>query len=425
MLALILVLVLLGGVGIGVPIAFALATGSIVAFAQSDTPLLVVAQQAFSGLNNFVLLAVVFFVFTGAVMETGGISLRITNFVGGLVGWMRGGLGMVDIVSSLIFADISGSATADTAAIGSVMIPGLLKRGYSRPFAAALQAASGSLGLLFPPSISMVVYAYVTSVSVSKLFLASFVPGFLVASSYMVVNYILAVRKGYPAEPLPSPRQLGLSAWQSALALVTPFIILGGILGGVFTPPEAGAVAALYALILTLLMYRSLTWPKFVWALRRTVLTVARVTFLFSMSLVFGLFLTRAQIPQWIAQNFLAGGYGPLVLLAVINLIMLLIHTSLDAISTIIVIVPILIPVLHGAHIDLVHFGIILLVNSAIGIILPPVGMCLYISCSLTGVPIMRGAVAVLPFAAALFVDLAIVTLVPELSLALPRALGM
>lgn len=410
---------------IGIPVAFVIGLISCAAFWLQDTSFLIVPQQSFQGLYNFILLTIPFFIFTGVVMDVGGASARLIRFASVLVGWMRGGLGMADIVSSVLFADISGSATADTAAIGSVMIPGLLKRGYRVEFATALQSAAGSLGLLFPPATSMIVYAYVANVSVGKMFLASFIPGLFVALSFMAVNYVAAVRRGYPAEPFPTASEVFRAFKDAFFDLMAPAIILGGILGGVFTPTEAGAVAATYVLILTTFFYRTMTLQKLWQVLNRTISTTARVTLLLSMALLLGLFLIRAQVPQIIAESLGPIAGNPLLLIFVINIVLVVLHVGLETIAAILVVVPVLLPLLQEAHIDPVHFGIIVLINSAIGINLPPIGFCLYISCALTGVSIERAAIAILPFIGALVVDLFLVSVFPEFALFMPRLLGV
>ena len=243
---------------LGVPVAFALGVGAAAALLESHTSLIIVGQQLFNGLNSTVLLAIPFYMFTGAAMEGSGLADRLIELAKALVGSFRGGLGMVDVVASMFFADISGSATADTAAIGSVMMPGLRKAGYSGPFAAALQSASGSLGLLFPPSISQIVYAYVAQVSPAKLFAASLVPGFLVAISFMLVNYLAALRYNYPRGESFSFANLGRALRHSFWALLTPVLILGGIFSGIVTPTEAGVVAGVYVTLVGFFIYRSL-----------------------------------------------------------------------------------------------------------------------------------------------------------------------
>jgi len=267
----------------------------------------------------------------------------------------------------------------------------------------------------------MIIYAYVANVSVGRLFLAALLPGLMVAISFMVVNYVIARRRGYPSEGSASVRKVWVTFREAIWALLAPLIILGGILGGVFTPTEAGVVAALYVMLVSAFIYHELTWQHLVNALRRTVVTTARVTFLVSMALLFGLFLIRQQLPQTVASGLLSERMHPLVVLAIINVLLLVLHTTLETASAMLVIVPVLLPLLDILHVDPVQFGIIVLVNSAIGINLPPIGFCLYIACSLSKARLEDAAVAMLPFTVALLVDLALVTGFPSISLALPR----
>jgi len=405
---------------LGVPVSVALGVGAALALVESHTSLVIVGQQLFNGLNSTVLLAIPFYMYTGAVMERSGLADRLIDLAKALVGSFRGGLGMVDVVASMFFADISGSATADTAAIGSVMVPGLRKAGYSGPYSAALQSASGSLGLLFPPSISQIVYAYVAQISPAKLFAASLVPGILVACSFMVVNYLSALRFNYPRGDRFSFPQLGRALRDAIWAVLAPVLILGGIFSGIVTPTEAGVVAGVYVTLVGFLVYRSLSLRSMGAVLVKTVRNTARVMFLLGSALILGLYLIREQVPQAVASHLGGVAHNPLLLLLLINLILLVAHTVLETIASIIVIVPVLLPLFGIAGIDLVYFGIILLVNSAIGINFPPVGFCLYIGASIAEVPLEAAARAILPFLAMLVVDLILVTLLPNLSLWLP-----
>jgi C4-dicarboxylate transporter DctM subunit len=407
---------------LGVPVSVALGVGAALALVESHTSLVIVGQQLFNGLNSTVLLAIPFYMYTGAVMERSGLADRLIDLAKALVGSFRGGLGMVDVVASMFFADISGSATADTAAIGSVMVPGLKKAGYSGPYSAALQSASGSLGLLFPPSISQIVYAYVAQISPAKLFAASLIPGIMVAFSFMVVNYLAALRFNYPRGDRFSFAQLGRALRGAAWALLAPVLILGGIFSGIVTPTEAGVVAGGYVTLVGFLVYRSLTLRSMGAVLVKTVRNTARVMFLLGSALILGLYLIREQVPQAVASHLGGVAHSPLLLLLLINVILLFAHTVLETIASIIVIVPVLLPLFGVAGVDLVYFGIILLVNSAIGINFPPVGFCLYIGASIAEVPLEAAARAILPFLAMLVVDLILVTLLPNLSLWLPSS---
>jgi C4-dicarboxylate transporter DctM subunit len=377
-----------GFLGLGVPVAICIGIAATIALTLNGTPLLVIPQQLFSNLNNVGLLAIPFFMLTGAIMDAGGVSRRIIDFSQALVGFMRGGIGQVTIVASMFFADLSGSATADTAAIGSVMIPGMVKQGYSRAFAVALQSAAGSLGLLSPVSMSMLVYAYTANVSVGTMFVAGIVPMLLVVVSFMLVNYVTAVRQNYTAVEAFSAARLWTTFRQAIWALLTPVIILGGILGGVFTPVEAGVVAALYVTLVSAFIFKSLKLSHFREILTRTAINTTRVSFLLGLAFVLGRYLIEAQIPLHVASSFLAVTTSAFVLLILINLFLLAAHTVLETISSIAVVIPVFLPLVVQMHIDPVVFGVIVLVNSAIGINLPPIGFCLFPAASIGGVSV-------------------------------------
>jgi C4-dicarboxylate transporter DctM subunit len=410
---------------IGVPVSVCIGVAATIALASTGTPLLVIPQQFFSNLNNFSLLAIPFFMLTGAVMDTGGVSRRLIEFSQALVGFMRGGIGHVTIVASMFFADISGSATADTAAIGSVMIPGMVRKGYSKSFATALQAAAGSLGLLFPPSMSMIVYAYVANVSIGNLFLASVIPGLLVVFSFMVVNYVVAVRRNYSAIQAFSLEVLWVSFKNAFWALLATVIILGGILGGIFTPVEAGVVAALYVSIISRFVYKELTFAHFKEILGKTAVNTTRVTFLLGLAFVLGRYLIEQQIPAHVANSLLQVTTSALVLLILINVFLIVTHAVLETISSIVVVIPVFMPLVEQMHIDPIAFGIIVLINSAIGINLPPIGFCLYTAASIGGVTLEQATRAIVPFILALLVDMAIIILFPQIPMFLPNLMGM
>lgn len=412
---------LLALLAMGLPVAVALGAAVYAAVAASGQATLdIVPQRMFGALDSFTIMAVPFFVLVGALMQGGGTSRRLVDFAAALVGWIRGGLGLVDIVASLLFADISGSAVADTAAIGSVMVPGLLKCGYSPPYATALQAAAGSLGLLFPPSSTMIIFAMVAQISVARLFMASFGPGFLVAFSFLLVHYITALRRGYPAERWLGVRRLGGSFGTSFPALLTPVLILWGILGGVFTPTEAGVIAVAYILLISLVVYRDLSPRELGPIMVNASVLTSRVMFILAAAMVFGWFLVINQVPQAVAAMLLSMTSNPFLLLILINLVLVVVHSFLETGSTILIVVPILLPVLQAVGVDPVHFGVVVLLNSAVGILLPPIGIGLYTATSLTGVSLESAARSVLPFVGALLLDLVVVIAIPAIALTLP-----
>jgi C4-dicarboxylate transporter, DctM subunit len=413
-----------GLLGLGVPVAICIGIAATLALSINGTPLLVIPQQLFSNLNNVGLLAIPFFMLTGAIMDSGGVSKRIIEFSQALVGFMRGGIGQVTIVASMFFADLSGSATADTAAIGSVMIPGMVKKGYNRAFAVALQSAAGSLGLLSPVSMSMLVYAYTANVSVGTMFIAGIIPMLLVVASFMIVNYVTAVKHDYSAVEPFDARKLWTTFREAFWALLTPVIILGGILGGIFTPVEAGVVAAVYVTLVSAFIFRTLKLSHFKDILVRTSVNTTRVSFLLGLAFVLGRYLIEAQIPLHVANSFLAITTSAIVLLILINLFLIAAHTVLETISSIAVVIPVFLPLVVQMHIDPVVFGVIVLINSAIGINLPPIGFCLFTAASIGGVSVEKATRAILPFIFALIVDLLLIIFFPHIPQFLPHLLG-
>ena len=409
---------------IGVPVAIAL--GSITLGALASGSLVTMINypiRLFDGLNNFILLSIPLFMLTGTLMSYGGISRRLVDFANGLVGWMRGGLGLADIVASVFFADVSGSAVSDTAAIGSIMIPGMVQRGYDRGFATALQSAAGSLGMLFPPSITMILYAWVANVSVARLFLSSFIPGLMVAGSFAIVAYAIARRREFPRETGAGFRVLMCQAAGAFPALIAPVIILGGILSGTFTATEAGVVAAVYALIIGILGYRELTPRTIVKAWREATISMSRVIFIAGNAIAFSWVLIINQGPQKITDLLTGTTENVVVILILLNLIMVVLHVFLEGASTVVAIVPVFLPLLIKLHIDPVFFGILVMLNSATGLLMPPVGLCLYISSSISGEKLEVVAREVLPFVAALFINIAILISFPGLVSFLPGLL--
>ncbi len=409
---------------IGVPVAIVLGTITITALASGSIAATInYPIRLFDGLSNFVLLSIPLFMLTGTLMTYGGISKRLVDFANGLVGWMRGGLGLADIVASVFFADVSGSAVSDTAAIGSIMIPGMVQRGYDRGFATALQSAAGSLGMLFPPSITMILYAWVANVSVARLFLSSFIPGLMVAVSFAVVAYTIARRRQFPREPVAGLRLLMCQGAWAFPALLAPVIILGGILSGIFTATEAGVVAAVYALLIGVLGYRELTLATVIRAWREATISMSRVIFIAGNAIAFSWVLIINQGPQKITDLLTSTTDNAVVILVLINIIMVVLHVFLEGASTVVAIVPVFLPLLTQLHTDPVFFGIIVMLNSATGLLMPPVGLCLYISAAISGEKLEVVAREVLPFVMALFVNIAILIAFPGLVSFLPNLL--
>jgi tripartite ATP-independent transporter DctM subunit len=404
----------------GMSVAFALAVTSLVILQSARMPLDIVPQRFFDGTSSVILLAIPLFMLTGTLMSSSGMATRLAAFATSIFGGIRGGLGIADVGASVIFADISGSAVADTAAIGSIMIPQLQKRGYSLEFASALQAAAGSLGLMFPPSSTMIVYAWITGVSVATLFMSSFLPGLMVAASFSLVIYIYARRRGYPRETNVGLRAFALTGWSAFAALMTPVLILVTILGGITTPSESGVIAAVYSALVGVFLYRGIKLRELPGILLEAALSASRVTLIIAAATLLSWVMTMFQGPQKVSEMLLGISHDPIVILILLNILMTILHTMLEGISTILVLVPVIMPLMKELHIDPIVFGIILAQNSALGLLFPPLGFNLYVISSMVGIPIERIAVAVLPFVAILCVDILLLIFLPQIATFLP-----
>ena len=415
---------MLGGIVVllllGVPVAFAIGAATLMSAAMaSNLPLLLIPQNMMAGLNNFILLAVPFFLVVGAIMSSGTSAQRLLRVANSFVGSIRGGIGLADIVASAIFADISGSAIADSAAIGSVITPELRRQGFRPEFATALQAAAGSLGILFPPSITMILYAWVANVSISQLFLSLFIPGLLVTASFMVLVYATAQREQLPASGRWSWTEIRASLKSGWGPLLMPFLILGGILSGVTTPTEAGVIAVVYAAMLAA-VYREIPLRRCAGVLVEAAMMTGRIGLIIATARALGWLMVAYQGPQHMLETLLSVSHNQIAMLLMVMLFLIIIHTVVEGATTILVVVPLLLPALAMYGVDLRHFGVLLNLNSAIGLILPPTGICLYIACSMTGVSVGRATKFALPFAGVLLADLLLLIFVPQLSGFLP-----
>jgi C4-dicarboxylate transporter DctM subunit len=409
---------------IGVPVGFALSITAVLVLNSTDIPLDIVPQRLFDGTSSVILIAIPLFMLTGTLMSSGGMANRLAAFMTSIVGRIRGGLGIADVGASVIFADISGSAVADSAAIGSIMIPQMVRRGYSVEFASALQAAAGSLGLMFPPSSTMIVYAWVAGISISGLFLHSFLPGLLVALSFCIVIYYYAVKWGYPREATGGLRAVITTGYDAFLALLIPVIILVTILGGITTPSEAGVIAVVYTLVVGVVAYRTLKPRELYSLIVEASLNASRVTLIIASATLLSWVIATFQGPQKISALILDISHNPYVVLILLNIFMTVLHIMLEGISTILVLVPVILPVLHQLSIDPIVFGIILAQNSALGLLFPPLGFNLYVISSISGVAVERVATAVIPFIVILAADIVTLIFVPQIATVLPWLVG-
>lgn len=425
--AFILVFTLAIMLAIGVPVAFAVGISAIVGAWYIDIPLEAVMIQLTNGVNKFSLLAIPFFILAGAIMAEGGIARRLVNFAYIFVGFIRGGLSLVNIVASTFFGAISGSSVADTASIGSVMIPEMDKKGYPRDFAAAVTASGSVQAILTPPSHNSVIYSLATggTVSIAALFIAGILPGLLLSFSLMVMCVCFAHKRGYPkGERVPFRQALKIFI-DTLWGLMTVVIIMGGILSGIFTATESAAIACLWSFFVTMFIYRDYKWSELPKLMYRTVKTVTIVMILIGFAAAFGAIMTYMQLPMRITEAFTSISDNKYVILMCINIMLLLIGTLMDMAPLILILTPVLLPVTNALGIDPVHFGMIMLVNLGIGLITPPVGSVLFVASAVSKQKIEQVVKAMLPFYAVLFLVLLLVTYIPAISLFLPKFFGV
>jgi tripartite ATP-independent transporter DctM subunit len=393
------------------PVALAIGLASLLAFVvKGEFSLLTVIQRLYAGVDSFPLMAVPLFMCAGEIMEAGGISRKIVNLADALVGWLPGGLASVAIVSSMFFAGISGSSAADTAAVGTIMLPAMIQGGYDRSFASAVQASGGSLGVIIPPSIPMIIFGFLTGASIGKLFVAGILPGLLIGLSLIVLASLLCRQKHYGTTEAFSWQRLLRASWDAKWALGAPVLILGGILAGIFTATESAAVANLYALLVGFCIHRQLRFKPLPQLFVRAAITSSVVLFIIATASVFSWLMAIEQIPGMIASKFLAISHNPTVLLLLINFMLLVAGTFVETTAALILLVPVLLPVLPKLPIDIVQLGAIVVVNLAIGMLTPPLGICLFVACSISGARLEDTVRSIMPFLAILLVDLLIIT---------------
>lgn len=407
------------------PIAYAVAISSVLCLVSQGLPLSTLCQFMVKGISSFSLMAVPFFITMGVLMGSGGISEKLIALADACVGWMTGGMAMVNIVASYFFGGISGSASADTASLGTILIPMMVEQGYDDDFSTAVTITSSCEGLLVPPSHNMVIYATSAGgLSVGALFLAGYLPGALLAVSLMVGSYIISKKRNYPKGAKFSiknlVRQLGVSIW----ALAAVIIVVVGVVGGAFTATESAAIAVIYSLIVSVFVYKGLDW-KGVWnVLEECVNTLSIVLILISTSAVFGNCLTRLHVPDMAAHAITGVSSNPYVIALLLNLILLVLGCIMDMAPIILIATPILLPIATSIGIDPVQFGIMMVLNCGIGLLTPPVGAVLFIGSAVGKVKMERVVKATLPFYLCMIITLLLITFVPEISMLLPNLLG-
>lgn len=405
-----------------VPVAFCLGLSSVLAGIYCNVHLPMLAQAMVRAINSFSLLAIPFFILTGEIMNEGGMSQRLIRLANALIGRYRGGLALVNVLSSMFFGGISGSSVADTSSTGAILIPMMVKKGYDADYSVAVTITASVQGILIPPSHNMIIYSLVAGgVSVSALFMAGFVPGILLGVSLMVTSYIIAVRRNYPVGDKTTIKEKILAFKESFLGLFTFVIVVVGVISGLYTATEAAAVAALYAFVITFFVYRDVSISKFPGILKRTMKTIAIVAALISCSGIFGWMLAYLKVPAMVTAALLTLSDNPYVIMMVINLILLGLGMIMDMAPLILITTPILLPVALSIGVDPVHFGIIMMLNLGTGLLTPPVGSTLFVGCAIGGVSMEQMAKALVPFYATMFTVLMIITYIPAVVMTLPK----
>ncbi|MBQ9305816.1 TRAP transporter large permease [Butyrivibrio sp.] len=407
------------------PIAYSVAISSLLCLAYQGFPLTTLSQQMIKGISSFSLMAVPFFITMGVLMGSGGISEKLLNLADACVGWMTGGLAMVNIVASYFFGGISGSAAADTASLGSLEIPMMVDRGYDKDFSTAVTISSSVEGMLVPPSHNMVIYATTAGgISVGALFLAGYLPGAILAFSLMVGSYIISKKRKYPKGDKFSLKRLGREFRTSIWALSAILIVVVGVVAGVFTATESAAIAVIYSLLVSIYVYKGITWKQ-VWKLIDSCIdTLSIVLILIATSNVFGYCLTTLHVPELAARAITGVSNNPYVIALLLNLILLVLGMIMDMAPIILISTPILLPIATSIGIDPVQYGIMLVLNCGIGLLTPPVGAVLFIGSAIAEEPMEKVVKAQLPFYFMMIIALLVITFIPAVSLCIPKLLG-
>lgn len=421
MMILVLLISLFALIIIGVPVGIALAGSSMIyVLFSGNLPDFVVIHRMVNGIDSFPLLAIPFFILAGNLMNSAGITNRIFAFATAMVGWMRGGLGHVNIGASVLFAGMSGAAVADAGGLGTIEIKAMRDAGYDDDFAVAVTAASSTIGPIIPPSLPMVIYGVMASASVGQLFAAGFIPGLLMALSLMLMVAYYARKRNYPRDARFNIRLIGKTFSGAFLSLLTPIIIVGGILTGIFTPTEAAIAAVFYALVLGLFVYRTLTLKRLLHVSMETIETTTVILLIVGAASIFAWILTSNRATEQFAELILGITENPILILLLLNLVMLVVGLFMETVAAITILVPVLLPIAMKMDVDPVHFGVIMVLNLMIGLLTPPVGMVLFVLSRVSGVSFERCSAATMPFLVPLVVVLMLVTFVPQVSMWLP-----
>lgn len=409
---------------IGVPVSYSLGLSCLIYFIGNDIPLIAFAQKMYSGLDSFTLLCIPGFILAGNLMNEGGLTKKIIAFSKALVGHIRGGVGMSNIVASMVFAGISGTALADVASIGNIMIPAMKKEGYDPKYAVAISASSSLVGPIIPPSLPMIIVGTLTGLSVGKLFVAGILPGLLLGVGMMVIVYIIAKKGNYPIQKRSTLKESLKAFFNGIWSLIMVFIILFGILGGFFTPTEASIVAVLYALLVGIFIYRQLNLSNIFVIIKDSIKTTAGIMLLVGFANIFAWILATENIPQAIATSLLSITSNKIIILLLVNIVFLFAGMFLETISALLILVPVLLKVVTAVGVDPIQFGLIAVLNLVIGLTTPPVGVCLFVASDIGKVPLTQSIKGLMPFFVWMMIVLLSVTYIPAITLWLPSLLG-
>ncbi|MBY7144475.1 TRAP transporter large permease [Virgibacillus sp. NKC19-3] len=409
---------------IGVPVAVALGLSSSLALlVAGDVPLQVLAQRAFVSLDSVPLMAIPLFMLAGVIMEYGGISQRLINLANAITGHVSGGLAIVTVVTTMFFAAISGSSVAATAALGSILIPAMLSRGYHKEFAGGVQAVSGTLGIIIPPSIPLILYGVAAGTSIGDLFIAGMVPGIIIGLGLIITVIILAKKRDYLKEPKKTRKEVWQAFIEAIPALIMPIIILGGIYSGIFTATEAASVAVVYAFIVAIVFYKAINLTNISKVLTQATVTTSTIMFILATAGLFSWILTIENIPQQVAEAITSISDNSLVFLVFVVVLLLIIGMFMETNAAIIILAPILAPVALEVGVDPVHFGIVMIVTLAIGMVTPPLGLNLFVVGNIANTRLDKLAISLIPFYIAILITLALIVFVPSISTGLVNLL--
>ncbi|MBC8590160.1 TRAP transporter large permease [Wansuia hejianensis] len=404
---------------LGVPIAITTGLSSIIAMLSSGIGLNTAVQKMFAGVDSFSLMAIPFFIFAGDIMLQGGASKRLINFANKLFGWITGGLPITAVISSMFFAALSGSSPATVAGVGGVMIPNLIENKYDKKFTVGLLCAAGSLGIVIPPSITMMSYGVVSEQSISKLFIAAIIPGVFVGLTLIIFSYIYSRVKKHEKADFPKFREVVTSFGEAFFSILMPVIILGGIYLGIATPTEAAAVSIVYSLIISLFIYKEITFKDVLSIARKSVITSAMIMFVIANSNIFSWYLTFQQVPIKVAESVLGLGGSPVLILLAINVILLFVGMIMDSSAAVLILTPLFLPIVTSIGVSPIHFGVIMIINLSIGMLTPPFGLNLFVASGISKLSLADVIKGSIPFIILLLMDLLIITFVPQMSLML------